>query len=76
MAWLKAEDDAYLLMSKSSMPHASPDDPEDHSTIKVKDSAGQDVCIGHVTTDPSKQQVRTLLKEQMIPYTDIHKPAR
>ncbi|GIK02901.1 hypothetical protein Aspvir_006964 [Aspergillus viridinutans] len=42
----------------TSMPHSeSPNDLEDHSTIYVKDSAGRDICVGHVTTDPTKQQV-------------------
>ena len=40
------------------MPHPSADDPDDHSTIYVKDSAGKDVCVGHVATNPSKQKVR------------------
>ncbi len=42
----------------SSMPHPSADDPDDHSTIYVKDSAGKNVCVGHVATNPSKQKVR------------------
>ncbi len=40
------------------MPHPSADDPDDHSTIYVKDSAGKDVCVGHVATNPSKQKVK------------------
>jgi len=40
----------------TSMPHPSPEDPEDHSTIYVKDSTGKNICVGHVTTDTSKQQ--------------------
>ncbi len=38
------------------MPHPSPEDPEDHSTIYLKDSAGRDVYVGHVTSDAGKQQ--------------------
>ena len=41
------------------MPHPSPEDPEDHSTVYVKDSDGRDVCVGHVTTNPIKQQVKS-----------------
>ncbi|KAJ9226790.1 hypothetical protein DTO027B5_1874 [Paecilomyces variotii] len=42
----------------TSMPHSdSPNDPEDHSTVYAKDSAGHNVCVGHVTTDQNKQQI-------------------
>jgi len=39
------------------MPHPSAEDPDDHSTIDVKDAAGKNDCVGHVTTNPSKQKV-------------------
>ncbi len=39
------------------MPHPSPEDPANHSTVYVKDSAGKDVYLEHVTIDKSKQQV-------------------
>lgn len=47
-----------ILMKNRSIPHPSADDPDEHSTIYIKDSAGKNVCVGHVATDPSKQKVR------------------
>lgn len=54
--------EAHILMSCRSMPYPSDDDPEDHSTIFVKNSGGNNICVGHVTTDASKQQVSLLWK--------------
>ena len=47
------------LMPSRSMPHPSPEDPDPHSTILMKNQNGQKVCVGHVTTDPNKQKVRS-----------------
>lgn len=44
------------------MPRPSLGDPDEHSTIYVTDSAGANVCVGHVTTDASKQRVGSSLE--------------
>ena len=44
-----------------SMPHESPEDGDKHSSYEVEDHEGKRMCVGHVTDDPSKQQVRPCL---------------
>jgi hypothetical protein len=41
------------------MPHESPADPKNHSTIEIKDENGAPLANGHLTTDPNKQEVNT-----------------
>ena len=46
-----------LLIEDRSMPHPSPEDPDEHSTVYIKDSDGKNICVGHVASDSSKQKV-------------------
>jgi hypothetical protein len=51
------EYELFLLTDGRSMDHPSELDPNMHASVLFQDGQKMEVCKGHVTNDPNKQQV-------------------